>query len=132
MNECMEPEVQEMLPDLLHRTLDARAKARVEAHLAGCEVCTEDLSVLRTVADAAVFAPSIDVDRIVRQIPPYKGIVPVAQAPARSRIVSWVVAASLLLVVAGGGSLLVVQQKDPGSRVVAANTPPVSTAPAAE
>jgi Putative zinc-finger len=132
MNECMEPEVQEMLPDLLHRTLDTPSRARVEAHLAGCAVCTEDLRVLRTVADAAVFAPAIDVDRIVRQIPPYKGVAPVAHAPARSRIVSWLVAASLLLVVGGGGSLLVVQQKDLGPRVVAASTPPVTTAPSAE
>src|SRR3954465_14363247 len=118
MNECMQPEVQEMLPDLLHRTLDARAKARVEAHLAGCAVCAEDLSVLRTVADAAVFAPSVDVDRIVRHIPPCKGIVPVAQVPARSRIVSWLVAASLLLVVAGRGSLLRGAQKGFGTRRV--------------
>src|SRR3954466_6740 len=131
MNKCMEPEVQEMLPDLLHRTLDARSNARVEAHVAGCASCTEDLSALRIVADAAVFAPTIDVDRIVRQIPPYKGVIPVAQAPARSRIVSWLVAASFLLVV-GGGSLLVVQQKDLGPRVVAVKTPPVSTALSAE
>src|SRR5437763_15666719 len=108
MNKCMEPEVQEMLPDLFHRTLDAPSGARVEAHLAGCAVCTEDLRVLRTVADAAVFAPAIDVDRIVRQIRPYKGVVPVAQVPARSRVVSWLLAASLLLVVGGGRLLLVV------------------------
>ena len=126
MNECIEPDLQEMLPDLLHRTLDARATARVETHLAGCASCTQELAVLRMVAEAAVFAPSVDVDRIVRQIPPYKSIAPVAQAPARTRIVSWLVAASLLVVAAGGGSLLMVQQKSPATRVAERSLPAVS------
>jgi hypothetical protein len=117
MNECIEPDLQEMLPDLLHRKLDARTQARVETHLAGCASCAEELGVLRTVAEAAIFAPAIDVDRIVRQIPPYKGVPAVVQTPARSRIVSWLVAASLLIVAAGGGSLLMVQQRAPSRSV---------------
>jgi hypothetical protein len=107
-----------MLPDLLHGKLDARARARVEAHVASCEDCAEDLEVLRTVKSAAVFIPAIDVDRVVRQIPPYRGIVPAAQVPARSRVVSWLVAASLAVVVLGGGSLLMIQQKPLPQRVV--------------
>lgn len=110
MNKCMERDIQEVLPDLLHGTLAADARARVEAHLAGCAECSEDLEVLRTVKAAAVFAPSIDVDRVVRQIPPYRTIVPAVERPARTRVVSWLVAASLALVVAGGGSLLLLQQ----------------------
>jgi hypothetical protein len=128
MNDCMEPELQETLPDLLHGSLSERAKARVEAHVAGCASCAEELSVLRTVAEAAVFAPSIDVDRIVRQIPPYRGVAAAVQAPARSRIVSWLVAASLLVVAAGGGSLLMVQQRTPAKRV-ADGSPVVAPAP---
>lgn len=111
MNRCTEVDVQEMLPDLLHGKLDVRARARVEAHVAACEDCAEDLEVLRTVKSAAVFIPAIDVDRVVRKIPPYRVIVPAAQVPARSRVVSWLVAASLAVVVLGGGSLLMIQQK---------------------
>jgi anti-sigma factor RsiW len=111
MNKCIEVDIQEMLPDLLHGKLDASARARVEAHVASCEECTEELEVLRTVKSAAVFIPPIDVDRVVRQIPPYRLIVPAAQAPARTRVVSWLVAASLAVVVLGGGSLLMIQQK---------------------
>ena len=110
MNKCTELDIQEMLPDLLHGKLDADARAQVEAHIAGCEECTEELEVLRTVKSAAVFIPEIDVDHVVRQIPPYRAIVPAAQAPARSRVVSWVVAASLVVVVLGGGSLLMIQK----------------------
>jgi anti-sigma factor RsiW len=123
MNKCTEVDVQEMLPDLLHGKLDARARARVEAHVATCEDCTEDLDVLRTVKSAAVFIPAIDVDRVVRQIPPYRAIVPAAQAPARSRAVSWLVAASLAVVVLGGGSLLMIQQQPLAQRVVIKDGP---------
>lgn len=120
MNKCTESDIQEMLPDLLHRTLAADARGRVEAHLATCEECREDLEVLRTVKSAAVFAPTIDVDRVVRQIPPYRTIVPGIEHPARTRVVGWLVAASLVIVVVGGGSLLVIRQnvtKGPGAVV---------------
>ena len=49
MNNCMDTEIQEMLPDLLHGTLAADTRARVEAHVASCEQCREELAVLRTV-----------------------------------------------------------------------------------
>jgi anti-sigma factor RsiW len=122
MNKCTEVDVQEMLPDLLHGKLDARARARVEAHVATCEDCAEDLEVLRTVKSAAVFIPAIDVDRVVRQILPYRIIVPAAQVPARSRVVSWLVAASLAVVVLGGGSLLMIQQKPLPQRVASVDS----------
>jgi hypothetical protein len=113
MNKCIERDIQEMLPDLLHGTLAGDARARAEAHLAGCAECSEDLEVLRTVKTAAVFAPSIDIDRVVRQIPPYTPLVTVPGRPARTRVVSWLVAASLALVVASGGSLLLQQRVNP-------------------
>jgi hypothetical protein len=51
---------------------------------------------------------------VVRQIPPYRTIVPAIERPASTRVVSWLVAASLVLVVLGGGSVLMIQSK--GSR----------------
>jgi anti-sigma factor RsiW len=117
MNKCTELDIQEMLPDLLHGALGADARARVEAHIASCEDCAEELQVLRTVKSAAVFIPAIDVASVVRQIPPYRMIVPAAQAPARSRLVSWLVAASLAVVVLGGGSLLMIQKTPTVGRV---------------
>lgn len=125
MNKCTESEIREMLPDLLHRTLAADVRVRVEAHLASCEECREDLAVLRTVKSAAVFAPVIDVDRVVRQIPPYRTIVHDIERPARTRVVSWLVAASLAVVVVGGGSLLLMQPKS-AARPVAIAVPPDS------
>jgi anti-sigma factor RsiW len=109
MNKCTDTEIREMLPDLLHSTLAADARRRVEAHLATCGECREDLEVLRTIKGAAVFAPQIDADRVVRQIPPYRTIVPATEHPASTRIVSWLVAASLAIVVIGGGSVVLMR-----------------------
>src|SRR5580765_2525099 len=118
MNKCTASDIQELLPDLLHGALPAAEKVRVNAHVATCESCQEDLDVLRTVKSAAVFAPSIDVDRVVRQIPPYRAIVPAVKAPARTRVATWLVAATLALFVVGGGSVLMTRQKSSGTSVV--------------
>lgn len=107
MNECMKREIREMLPDVLHGTLVPTEQARIEKHLATCDQCRQELEVLRLVHGAAVFAPSIDIERVVRQIPPHGIITPVVERPAPSRrMVGWLVAASLAFVVAGGGSVL--------------------------
>lgn len=111
MNKCIDTDIREMLPDLLHRALPADVRGRVEAHVATCDECREELRVLRTVHSAAVFAPEIDVDGVVRQIPPYQKIVPAAELPARPRLVSWLVAATLAITVVGVGSLLVTKQE---------------------
>jgi anti-sigma factor RsiW len=111
MNKCIDTEIQEMLPDLLHGSLDDSARRQVEAHLASCESCREDLDVIRAVKGAAVFAPAIDVDRVVRQIPPYRMIVPGVEQPARTKLVTWLVAAGLILAFVGGGSLVISKQQ---------------------
>jgi len=65
MSKCADRDIQEMLPDLLHRALRSGARERVELHVATCESCREDLAVLRAVKGAAVFAPAIDVGRML-------------------------------------------------------------------
>ncbi len=110
MNKCIDNEIQELLPDLLYQSLDGATKQRVEAHVATCESCREELDVLRTVKAAAVFAPVIDADSIVRQIPPYRMIVPGVEQPKRTRMVSWLVAAGFALAIVGGGALVVSNQ----------------------
>jgi len=125
MNRCSDSDIQELLPDLLHGTLAANARGRVEAHLATCGECREELDVLRTIKTAAVFAPRIDVDRVVRQIPPYRTIVPVTERPVRTRAVSWLVAATMAIVVIGGGSLVLMKPKVAKiPREVASTQPP--------
>jgi anti-sigma factor RsiW len=126
MNKCIDKEIQEMLPDLLHRTLADAERRRVEAHIAGCESCREELEILRTVKSAAVFAPTIDVDRVVRQIPPYRSVVPGIEAPARYRPVQWLVAAAAALVVVVGGSMLIAREPSTTSQLAQTDSLPPS------
>ena len=119
MIKCTDIAIREMLPDVLHGTLAADAKGRVEAHLATCEECRDDLRVLGTIQSAAVFAPTIDVDRVVRQIPPYRTIVPAVVVPARPRRMSWLVAATLAIAIVGGGSLVVMRDSVPSGSTAA-------------
>jgi len=123
MNKCIDTEIQEMLPDLLHGSLDDRARRQVEAHVATCESCREILDVIRTVKSAAVFAPTIDVDRVVRQIPPYRMIVPGVEQPARTKLVTWLVAAGLVVALVGGGSLVISKQQTPATSTVGRTQP---------
>src|SRR6476620_8856306 len=123
MNKCIDTEIQEMLPDLIHESLDGNERRRVEAHLATCESCQEDLDVLRTVKSAAVFAPTIDTDRVVRQITPYRMIVPGVEQPQRTRMVSWLVAAGVALAIVGGGTMMISNQSRTPTSVASSAAP---------
>ena len=130
MNECIDTGVKEMLPDLLHGNLGDADRARVELHLAACDPCRQELEVLRMVKSAAVFEPAIDVVRIARQIPPYGGVPTRVEAPTRSRMVSWLVAASVAIVVVGGGSVLLSRQNaEPVQNATAVVRAPEQQAP---
>src|SRR5688500_18437866 len=122
MNECMEPAIQELLPDVLHGTIAPGERARVEAHLGSCNSCREELEVLRAVQGAAVFSPSIDVESIVRQIPPYRIITPIVERPVRAPLMKWLVAAAMAVVVVGGGSV-VMRDGDGGNQPLTAPAP---------
>src|SRR2546423_14608830 len=106
MNKCIDTEIQEMLPDLLHGSLEESAVREVESHLAGCESCREDMVLIRAVKGAAVFAPSIDVDAVARQIPPYRMIVPGVRQPTRTRVVSWMLSGGPSMAGSGLGDAL--------------------------
>jgi hypothetical protein len=124
MSECTENEIRDALPDLLHGTLAAATRERIEAHVASCAPCREELEVLRTVKSAAIFAPVINIESIVRRIPPHRTIVPAVERPATARIVSWLVAASLAIAVVGGGSLVLTRPYVPKDPPVVGTTPP--------
>jgi anti-sigma factor RsiW len=123
MNNCTNSEIQDLLPELEHGKLTAAVRQSVEAHLAGCEGCREDLDIIHTVKSAAVFAPSIDAESVVREIPPYRMPMPAKQMPARSRMVEWLVAATVAVLLVGGGSMLKDRQPDQN----AARVPSVDT-----
>ena len=49
MHDCDNGDVRDLLPLRLHGTLDALGHARVDAHLAQCASCVEELALLRLV-----------------------------------------------------------------------------------
>jgi predicted anti-sigma-YlaC factor YlaD len=123
MSDCKEREIQEMLPDVLHGTVGPADRARIDAHLAGCGPCREELDVLRSVHGAAVFTPSIDVESIVRQLPPYGVALPApAERRVRTPVMRWLVAAGFALVAFGAGSV-VLNDDEPATETVAVSVP---------
>lgn len=127
MNNCTNSEIRDMLPDLEHGKLSVHVRQTVEEHLAGCESCREDLRIIRTVKTAAVFAPSIDVESVVRQIPPYRMPVPAKEAPARRRVAQWLVAATIAVLLIGGGTLLKNRQQSESANRFGAALPDSQT-----
>lgn len=71
MNDCLNIEIREVLPELANGTLSEIERARVQQHLAACGDCSEELAIIRAVRGSAV-APSVNVARIVAAIPPYR------------------------------------------------------------
>jgi anti-sigma factor RsiW len=124
MNKCMNSEIQDLLPDLEHGKLTAAGRQSVEAHLAGCDSCREDLRIIRTVKSATVFAPNINIDGVVRQIPPYRMPVPAREMPARGRLTEWLVAATVGVLLIGAGTVLKNRQPTERYPTVAIDSPP--------
>ena len=52
MSECTNGEVRDLLPELVNGRLDAEALQTVEAHVASCTECAEELALLRSLRPA--------------------------------------------------------------------------------
>lgn len=117
MIDCPNADVRDLLPDLLNGRLEAAARERVEAHLAGCAECRAELALLGDVSVTTRWTPALDVGAIVAALPAYR-------APARRRWVGWKVAAAITVVAAGGSSLLVLRP-----HTIPADSSAVVTAP---
>lgn len=108
MNDCINAEIRDLLPDLVHDRLSAADQTSVLAHVGGCADCRDELQLLRDAK--ALFArgvPRVDVAYVV-------GAQPKARAPrlTTDRITptrahrwnDWRIAAAVTLLIAGGGS----------------------------
>ena len=110
MSDCANVEMRELLPELAAGTLDASARARVEAHVIACSECASELETLRLVRGAFA-APAVDIQRIVAALPKaVTGAAITTTAPVR-RWVDWRLAAALTMITVGGLSVAVVQRR---------------------
>lgn len=105
MNDCMNVEAREALPDLMNGRLSELDTATMNAHVESCPECRAELALLREARSTAPIAPSLDANRIAAVIPPYGGVaVSLPSAPERRVVASrmWKFAAAVVLVVTGG------------------------------
>jgi anti-sigma factor RsiW len=105
MSDCVNVEMRELLPELLHDALGVSDRQRLEAHVAACAECATELEILRTarrvLADGAT--PRIDTARIVRRLP-----APPARRAVRPRSrIALRIAAAVTFISLGGISLVV-------------------------
>jgi anti-sigma factor RsiW len=116
MNDCVNAEIRDQLPDLVHDRLSAADRTVVLAHVEGCVDCREELQLLRDAR--AMFTrgvPRVDVAYVVGALPKAPAPRPAvstngAGVPARRRTWSdWRIAAAVTLLIAGGGSYAVLR-----------------------
>ena len=105
MSDCPNVEIREQLPEYLSGTLSARRRAEVEAHLAGCEDCADELELLRLVREAYTeMAPAVNVNAIVSALP-RRASRPAVRSWRRSH--AFQIAAAVSFIALGGISLAV-------------------------
>jgi hypothetical protein len=85
MNECIETEARDALPDLSHGRLSDLDTATLTALVESCADCRAELDLLRQLRSSAPFAPSMDVARIVSSLPFPTPSAPDLVASAQSR-----------------------------------------------
>ncbi|MEO7368434.1 MAG: zf-HC2 domain-containing protein [Gemmatimonadaceae bacterium] len=134
MTECMNVEVRDALPDLLHGQLGDLDRATMKAHVESCADCRAELALMEHLRANAPLAPSIDVSRIVVALPPpvksakqrLAHIAPPRQPTRMSML--WKVAVASALIV--GGMLTFSKTRAPVSSgpAVATVAPSPSTA----
>jgi hypothetical protein len=101
MSDCTNGELRDLLPELMHGTLDAETQRAVEAHVASCGECAEELALLRALRPALVRGPAVDSQRIAAAVNART-----TRAPQRSRLrtpLRIAIAAAALLAVGGIG-----------------------------
>ena len=128
MNDCMNVEVREALPDLLNGRLSALDTATMKAHVESCADCRAELALLRGARSTAPLPPTIDVARIASAIPAYGGAEVTVPAVRERTPISrlWKFAAAIVLAATGGW--LALEQRGAATSEV----PQVATAPQAE
>lgn len=105
MNDCVNAEMRDQLPDLLHERLDATARAAVMAHVASCADCSDELVLLRVAHGTLIKAtPRVDLNFIVEALPRSAPRARPLSVPRRPVWSDWRIAAAGVLLVAGASS----------------------------
>src|SRR5215510_12742869 len=109
MNDCVNAEMRDRLPDLLNDRLAANEQAEVVAHLAACADCREELELLRAIR-SMLSAPTlrVDVARVVSALP--KPPSRATSRPTRRTWADWRIAAAITVLAVGGSSVALINR----------------------
>lgn len=112
MTDCMNAEIRDRLPDLLHERLDPETRAAVVAHVAGCEACRQELAVLKATKGLLARVPRVDTAGIASAVVAQSKVSVPSATPLGSETgrswVSWQMAAAIVLAVLGGATVVTV------------------------
>lgn len=109
MIDCSNGDVRDALPEYVNDRLDAARRREVEAHLAGCDACRDEVVLLRALRTTLRRAPAVDAAAIAAAIPAY-------HVPARRGwATNWRVAAAVVAIAAGGTSIAVLRARTPSN-----------------
>ena len=102
MSECTNGDLRDLLPELVNERLDAESRERVEAHVASCADCANELALLRAMRPALAHGPVVDVQRIAAAVLA-RTAAGAQRAPARAEIATrWRVAIAAAALLAAG------------------------------
>ncbi len=68
MNDCVNGDIRDVLPELVNGTLPTGDVARVQEHVRACADCTAEVELLRTARAAMRLAPAMDTARIATAV----------------------------------------------------------------
>lgn len=68
MNDCVNGDIRDVLPELVNGTLPAGDVARVQEHVRACVDCAAEVDLLRTARAAMRLAPAMDTTRIAAAV----------------------------------------------------------------
>lgn len=68
MNDCVNGDIKEALPELVGGTLASTDLARVQEHVRGCADCAAEVEILRAARSAMKVAPAMDTVRIAEAV----------------------------------------------------------------
>ena len=124
MNDCMNTEVRDALPDFVNDRLSGLDAVTMKEHIESCADCQAEVAILREARASAMLAPKIDADRIASAIRPYGVVRPQPRVSRRP----WLMAAAAAIVAIGGFAIMNRPETNSAVPAVAVVTPAPSVA----
>ena len=128
MNDCMNAEMRDALPDLLNGRLSEADAAVLQDHIDGCADCRSEMALLRDVKSTAALAPAMNVNAIAAVVPSYAPLAAPAERGRSAFAWTWKVAAGAAIVTAGIVGLSRGSQSSQATRAVVPSAAQVAAA----